>query len=106
MAPSRPRPDYIPRLVDAALTETLGGLPAVMLVGPRACGKTTTARRHAATVVRLDRPLESGPFRDDPDTVLGELMSRSCWTSGNWSLMSWPQSSDRSTITGASTVSS
>lgn len=73
MAPSRPFPDYIPRLVDVALAETLAGLPAAMLVGPRACGKTTTARRHAATVVRLDRPLESGPFRDDPDAVLGEL---------------------------------
>jgi uncharacterized protein len=44
-----------------------------MLVGPRATGKTTTARRHAATIVRLDRAVEAGPFRDDPDTVLGGL---------------------------------
>ena len=64
---------YRPRLIDAVLAETLRGLPAVLLVGPRASGKTTTARRHVATVVRLDRAVEAGPFRDDPDTLLAEL---------------------------------
>lgn len=44
-----------------------------MLVGPRASGKTTTAKRFAKTVVRLDRDVEAQPFRDDPDTVLSSL---------------------------------
>jgi uncharacterized protein len=48
-------------------------LPAVMIVGPRACGKTTSARRHAQTFVRLDRPTEASPFRDDADTLLASL---------------------------------
>ncbi len=64
---------YRPRLIDATLQELMATFPAVMLVGPRATGKTTTARRHAASMVRLDRPLEAGPFRDDADTVLSSL---------------------------------
>ncbi len=44
-----------------------------MLVGPRAAGKTTTARRHAHTVVRLDRDVEAAAFRADPDVALAML---------------------------------
>ncbi len=51
----------------------MAALPAVMLVGPRASGKTTSARRHARSVVRLDRPQEASPFRDDPDTLLASF---------------------------------
>jgi predicted AAA+ superfamily ATPase len=43
-----------------------------MITGPRAAGKTTTAARHAATVVRLDRPAEAAVFRADPDVALGD----------------------------------
>jgi uncharacterized protein len=64
---------YCPRLVERTLREILGGLPAVMVVGPRGVGKTTTARRQARTIVRLDRELEATPFRSDPDTVLASL---------------------------------
>ena len=55
------------------MRDVLAGLPAVMIVGPRASGKTTTARRFATTTVRLDREVEAGPFRDDPDAVLRSL---------------------------------
>ncbi len=65
-----PTPPYKPRLIDAALDELLGQLPAVMITGPRAAGKTTTAARHAAGVVRLDRPREAAPFEADPDAAL------------------------------------
>src|SRR5262249_4463816 len=53
--------------------ELLGELPAVMITGPRAAGKTTTAARHAATVVRLDRPAEAAAYRADPDVALRGL---------------------------------
>jgi uncharacterized protein len=53
----------------------LGGLRAAMLVGPRASGKTTTARRYARSVVRLDRDREAQPFRDDPDDALRSIDS-------------------------------
>ena len=65
--------DYRPRLIDPLLEEILSGFPAVMLVGPRAVGKSTTAERHAATVVRLDKPNEAAIFRADPDAALRNL---------------------------------
>ena len=61
---------YRPRLVDPLLEELLGELPAIMLTGPRATGKTTTGGRHAAAVVHLDRPAEAAAFRADPDAAL------------------------------------
>jgi len=61
---------YRPRLVDGLLDEYLAEFPAVMLVGPRACGKTTTAARHAATVMRLDTEQGSDALRADPDAAL------------------------------------
>lgn len=64
--------DYRLRLVDGLVDELLAELPAVMLTGPRAAGKTTTAARHAATVVRLDRPAVAAVFTADPDVALRE----------------------------------
>ncbi len=61
---------YIPRLVDGLLGELLAELPTVMVVGPRAAGKTTTALRHAVSLVRLDRPAEAAAFHADPDAAL------------------------------------
>ncbi|MGH3754023.1 MAG: hypothetical protein ACRDRP_15260 [Pseudonocardiaceae bacterium] len=48
-----------PRLADELITELLAEFPALLLVGPRASGKTTTAVRHARTVIRLDEPREA-----------------------------------------------
>jgi uncharacterized protein len=45
---------YLPRLVDDQLTRGLRSAGAVVLEGPKACGKTTTAGEQAASVVRLD----------------------------------------------------
>jgi uncharacterized protein len=64
---------YTSRLIDEPLRELFAELPALMLTGPRATGKTTTAERFAATVVRLDREQEAAPFRGDPDAALRSL---------------------------------
>jgi predicted AAA+ superfamily ATPase len=61
---------YRPRLVDGRLRELLKAVPAVAITGPRAAGKTTTARQHAASEVRLDQPLRAEAFRADPDAAL------------------------------------
>lgn len=45
---------YTPRLVDSELAERLGAAGAVLIEGPKACGKTETARRIAKTEYRLD----------------------------------------------------
>jgi predicted AAA+ superfamily ATPase len=52
------------------LTTTLSDLPAVMVTGPRACGKTTTAARHATSTVHLDDERRAGAFLEDPDASL------------------------------------
>jgi len=65
--------EYRTRAVEPLLSGLLGELPALLIVGPRATGKTTTASRLAATVVRLDRPAEAAAFRADPDAALRTL---------------------------------
>jgi len=65
---------YLPRLVDPLIEKLLAELPALLLVGARATGKTTTGMRHAATVVRLDRDAQAAAFRADPDAALRGLV--------------------------------
>jgi uncharacterized protein len=67
---SRVAISYLPRLVDDLMAELLLSAPAVLLTGPRASGKTTTALRHVAGTVRLDRDTEAAAFRADPDAAL------------------------------------
>ncbi|SNQ45758.1 putative ATPase (AAA+ superfamily) [Frankia canadensis] len=64
---------YVPRLVDDLIRELLAELPALLVVGPRATGKTTTAARHARTIVRLDQPGQALAFAADPDAALRDL---------------------------------
>lgn len=66
-------PSYLGRLVDELIADLLQELPALLLTGPRATGKTTTASRHARTIVRLDREAEAVAFRADPDAALRGL---------------------------------
>jgi predicted AAA+ superfamily ATPase len=64
---------YQPRLVDSLLDDILRELPGVMVVGPRAAGKTTTIGRRAATTVALNAEAEAAAFRADPDAALRGL---------------------------------
>lgn len=64
---------YIERSVDPLIDDLLRELPALLLVGPRATGKTTTAQRHAAAIIRLDHPAEAAAFEADPDAALRDL---------------------------------
>jgi hypothetical protein len=45
---------YIPRIIDDELDSRLASLGAVVIEGPKACGKTVTARQRAASEVLLD----------------------------------------------------
>ncbi|MCL9762815.1 ATP-binding protein [Frankia sp. AiPa1] len=64
---------YVPRLLDTELTAVLAAHPAVLVVGPRACGKTTTTRRLCHSVLRLDVPAQAAVVRADPDAALRGL---------------------------------
>lgn len=61
---------YQSRLADARLSALLHAFPAVLINGPRATGKTTTAMQHAKDVVQLDRPADAVAFAADPDAAL------------------------------------
>lgn len=61
---------YIERFADAWLTDILAELPAVMIVGARGCGKSTTASRHSVGRLRLDRRATAEAVRADPHEAL------------------------------------
>jgi hypothetical protein len=64
---------YQPRIVDGVLDQRLQHHPAILLVGPRATGKTTTAGRLARSAVRLDEPGQAAVVEGNPDSVLRGL---------------------------------
>jgi MoxR-like ATPase len=46
--------EYRPRIADAELEDRLAAIGAVLIEGPRGCGKTATGLQVAASAVRLD----------------------------------------------------
>jgi predicted AAA+ superfamily ATPase len=60
---------YIERVVDTELDELLPALPAISLEGPKAVGKTRTARRRAETVWELDDPAQRATISADPNLI-------------------------------------
>lgn len=69
--------EYLPRIVDDRLSRLLRAQPAARLDGPRGCGKTTTALRHAGSATHLD---SSAAMRElaqlDPDRILAGTAPR------------------------------
>lgn len=61
---------YRRRMADAYLTDLLAVFPAVMITGPRAAGKTTTAAQHVSQIDRLDEPGVAATYHADPDAAL------------------------------------
>ncbi|MCY4399777.1 MAG: DUF4143 domain-containing protein [Gemmatimonadetes bacterium] len=62
---------YRPRIVDAELAERLAATGAVVVEGPKACGKTATGRNFAASEVLLDVDRNARRMVGvDPDSVL------------------------------------
>lgn len=57
------REEYLPRIVDSVLEERLEAVGAVLIAGPKWCGKTTTAEQHAKSILKLQ----------DPDKTAGYL---------------------------------
>lgn len=47
---------YLPRLVDDTLQNKLKGKGAVLIQGPKWCGKTTTAEQVAKSIIYMDEP--------------------------------------------------
>lgn len=73
-------PEYKPRIADSLLSNKLKGMGAVLIEGPKWCGKTTTAEQQAKSVIYMDNP----QLRDsnieavsiDPDLILDGAVPR------------------------------
>lgn len=61
---------YIPRAVDGELTSALNYSGAVLIEGPKACGKTATATQVARTAYRLDADRSAQAAADADPTLL------------------------------------
>ena len=59
---------YLPRIADKMLREILDCMGAVLIVGPKWCGKTTTAERLAASVLKMQDPDKSRAYLAAADT--------------------------------------
>lgn len=61
---------YTPRHIDTELDVILAGLGALALVGAKAVGKTASASRRAARMMRLDDPAVAAVVAADPGAAL------------------------------------
>jgi uncharacterized protein len=64
---------YLDRGLDTVLDELTREAAAILLVGPRASGKTTTAARRVDTVIRLDDPAQRLAVAENPDATLARI---------------------------------
>lgn len=65
------RPSYVPRIVDEEVERALRTSGAISIKGPRACGKTSTGRQFAQSVIQLDRDTpEAALAHAAPSTAL------------------------------------
>jgi uncharacterized protein len=62
--------EYRPRIVDETLARAIEASGAVVVEGPKACGKTETARQRAASEVRVDTPDARQAFAASPSLLL------------------------------------
>ena len=64
---------YVARAADRVLREMVEDHPAVLVVGPRATGKTTSCEQIARTILRLADVQVAAAFRAGPSSVLDGL---------------------------------
>lgn len=56
--------EYLSRLSDTVLKDRLEAKGAILIEGPKWCGKTTTAKQIAGSVVEMDRPEYAKQYRE------------------------------------------
>ncbi len=70
--------EYLPRVADQLLKERLNAKGAVLIEGPKWCGKTTTAKQRAKSMISMDSPDMTRQYQQvaeiSPSTLLeGEV---------------------------------
>lgn len=67
--------DYRPRILDRILKDELEAMGAVLLEGPKACGKTTTAEQAAGSVIYMDDPVRRNQYLQMVETDISYILS-------------------------------
>ena len=47
---------YLKRLIDEEIDKYLEMIGAILIIGPKWCGKTTTAEQHSNSILKLQDP--------------------------------------------------
>jgi len=66
--------EYKKRVADALLQDILEAMGAVLIEGPKACGKTTTAEQQAGSVIYMDDPSKGAQYLKMAATDIGHLL--------------------------------
>ncbi|MEG1062070.1 MAG: AAA family ATPase, partial [Oscillospiraceae bacterium] len=61
-------PEYLPRIADHVLTKALEASGAVLIEGPKWCGKTRTAKEKAASTLFMQDPDFTASYLKAADT--------------------------------------
>jgi predicted AAA+ superfamily ATPase len=48
--------EYLPRMIDTLLQDYLDSFGAILIEGPKWCGKTTTGAHHAKSILQMQDP--------------------------------------------------
>lgn len=67
--------NYRERIADKMLREKLDAMGAVLIEGPKACGKTTTAEQQAKSVIYIDDPTKQAQYKLMAQTNIGALLN-------------------------------
>lgn len=66
--------EYKERIADHMLRDMLEAMGAVLIQGPKACGKTTTAEQQAGSIVYIDDPARQAQYRQIAETNIRLLL--------------------------------
>ncbi|MCD7710116.1 MAG: DUF4143 domain-containing protein [Porphyromonadaceae bacterium] len=66
--------EYRQRIADRLLRDKLEAMGAVLIEGPKACGKTTTAEQQAKSTIYIDNPSKREQYKQMAQTNIGFLL--------------------------------
>lgn len=66
---------YRKRIADKLLRDKLEAMGAVLIEGPKACGKTTTAEQQAQSTLYMDDPVRNAQYRQMAETDISYLLA-------------------------------
>lgn len=67
--------EYRERIADQMLRDKLDAMGAVLIEGPKACGKTTTAEQQAKSIMYIDNPLKQAQYKKMAEMDISFLLN-------------------------------